>query len=68
MADGSVLNSYIKKGFLDATCNGKLLPKIEALHVPDLAATLVSSLQIVSEGVCVWFVCVHACMCVCMYA
>jgi len=50
MADGSVLNSNIKKGFLDATCNGKLLPKIEALHVPDLAATLISSPQLVSEG------------------
>jgi len=44
MADGSVLNSNIKRGFHDATCHGKLLPKIEALHVPDLAATLISSM------------------------
>jgi len=50
LADGSVLTSNIKRGFLDATCNGKLLPKIEALHVPDLAATLISSPQLVSEG------------------
>jgi len=51
MADGSVLNSnMLKKGFLDATCNGKLLTNIEALHVPDLAATLISSPQLVSEG------------------
>jgi len=50
MADGSVLTSNIKRGFLNATCNGKLLPKIEALHVPDLAATLISSPQLVSEG------------------
>ena len=50
MAAGSVLNSNIKRGFLDATCNGKLQPKIEALHVPDLAATLISSPQLVSEG------------------
>jgi len=50
LADGSTLTSNIKKGFLDATCNGKLLPKIEALHVPDLAATLISSPQLVSEG------------------
>jgi len=50
LADGSVLTSNIKKGFLDATCNGKLLPKIEALHVPDLAATLISSPQLISEG------------------
>jgi len=35
LADGSVLTSNIKMGFLDATCNGKLLPKIEALHMPD---------------------------------
>jgi len=45
-----VLTSNIKKGFLDATCNGKLLPKIEALHVFDLAATLISSPQLVSKG------------------
>jgi len=50
IADGSVLTSNIKKGFLDATCNGKLLPKIEALHVLDLAATLISSPQLVLEG------------------
>jgi len=50
MADGSVLNSNIQRGFLNAACNGKLLPKIEALHVPDLAATLISSPQLVSEG------------------
>ena len=50
LADGSILASIIKKGFLDATCNGKLLPKIEALHVPDLAATLISSPQLVAEG------------------
>jgi hypothetical protein len=50
MADDSVLNSNLKRGFLDATCNGKLLPKIEAPHVPDLAATLISSPQLVSEG------------------
>jgi len=50
LADGSVLNSNIKRGFLDATCNGKLLPKIEALHVPDLAATFISSPQLLSEG------------------
>ena len=50
LADGSVLTSNVKKGFLDATCNGKLLPKIEALQVPDLAATLISSPQLVSEG------------------
>jgi len=50
MADGSLLNSNIKRGFLNAACNGKLLPRIEALHVPDLAATLISSLQLVSEG------------------
>jgi len=50
LADGSVLTSNIKRGFLDATCNGKLLPKIEALHVPDLAATLISSQQLVSQG------------------
>jgi len=50
MADGLVLNSNIKRGFLDATCNGKLLPKIEALHLPDLAATLISAPQLVSEG------------------
>jgi len=50
LADGSVLKSNIKRGFLNAACNGKLLPKIEALHVPDLAATLISSLQLVSEG------------------
>jgi len=49
MADFSVLNSNIKRGFLNAACNGKLLPKIEALHVPDLAATLMSSPQLVSE-------------------
>jgi len=46
LANGSVLTSNVKKGFLDATCNGKLLPKIEALHVPDLAATLISSPQL----------------------
>jgi len=50
MADGPVLTSNIKRGFLDATCNGKLLQKIEALHVPNLAATLISSPQLVSEG------------------
>jgi len=50
MADGSVLNSNIKRGFLNAACNGKLLPKIEALNVPDLAATLISLPQLVSEG------------------
>ena len=50
MADGSVLNSDIKGGFLNAACNGKLLPKIEALHVADLAATLIFSQQLVSEG------------------
>jgi len=49
MADGSVLNSNIKRGFLNAACNGKLLPKIEALQ-PNLAATLMSSPQLVSEG------------------
>ena len=27
-----------------------MLPKIEALHIPDLAATLISSPQLVSEG------------------
>jgi len=43
LADGSVPSSNIKRGFLDATCNVKLMPKIEALHVPDLAATLISS-------------------------
>jgi len=42
MADGSVLNCNIKRSFL----NAKLLQKIEALHVPDLAATL----KLVSEG------------------
>jgi len=35
MADGSVLNSNIKRGFLDAICNGKLLPNIKTLHMPD---------------------------------
>ena len=50
VTDGSVLNSNIKRGFLNAACNGKLLPKIEALHVPDLAASLISSPQLVSEG------------------
>jgi len=50
MADCSVLTSNIKRGFLDATCNGTVLPTIEALHVPDLAATLISSPQLVSKG------------------
>ena len=43
-----ILTSNTKRGFLNATC--KLLPKIEALHVPDLAASLISSPQLVSEG------------------
>jgi len=50
LADGSVLNSNIKKGFLDATCNEKTLQNIEALHVPDLAATLISLPQLMLEG------------------
>jgi len=33
LADGSVLNSNIKRGYLDAACNGKLLPNITALSV-----------------------------------
>jgi hypothetical protein len=41
MADGLVLYSNIKRGFLDVTSNGKMMPKIAALHVPDLAATLI---------------------------
>jgi len=48
LADSLILTSNTKRGFLNATC--KLLPKIEALHMPDLAATLISSPQLVSEG------------------
>jgi len=50
MADGSVLNSNIKRCFLDTACNGNPLPNIKALHMPDLAATLISSPQLMSEG------------------
>ena len=50
MADETVLNSNINRGFLDAACNRKPLPNIEALHVPDLAATLISSPYLISEG------------------
>jgi len=34
MADASVLNSNIKRGFLDATCNGKLLQKLRHYMCP----------------------------------
>jgi len=50
MAEGSVHNSNIKKGYLYATCNGKLLPNIKALYVPNhFAASLISSPQLVLE-------------------